>query len=113
MAPSRAFDRGLLRGVARYARTHGPWTFLREPPHDRQIDWKQKVSNRLRSGTVDAVIMREPERIEEIVQMGIPGICAPRDLSHWSSPRHPVSCSVRKMGITCAQDGIVDDASNR
>jgi LacI family transcriptional regulator len=77
IAPTRAFDRGLLQGIAHYANEYGPWTFYREPPHYQAINWKKKVSDRLRAGQVDAIIMREPERIEEIIQYGIPGICAP------------------------------------
>jgi LacI family transcriptional regulator len=77
IAPTRAFDRGLLQGIARYANEYGPWTFYREPPHYQAIDWKKKVSDRLRSGQVDGIIMREPERIDEIIRCGIPGICAP------------------------------------
>jgi LacI family transcriptional regulator len=77
IAPARAFDRGLLQGIARYANEYGPWTFYREPPHYQVVDWKKKVTDRLRSGQVDAIIMREPERIDEIIQFGIPGICAP------------------------------------
>jgi len=77
IAPTRAFDRGLLQGIARYANEYGPWTFYREPPHYQAIDWKKKVSDRLRTGQVDAIIMREPERIDEIIKYGIPGICAP------------------------------------
>ncbi len=77
IAPTRAFDRGLLQGIARYANECGPWTFYREPPHYQAIDWKKKVSDRLAQGQVDAIIMREPERIEEIIEQGIPGICAP------------------------------------
>ena len=77
IAPARAFDRGLLQGIARYANEYGPWTFYREPPHYQAIDWKEKVSDRLRSGQIDAIIMREPERIDEIIRCGVPGICAP------------------------------------
>lgn len=77
IAPTRAFDRGLLQGIARYANERGPWTFYREPPHYQAIDWKKKVSDRLRNGHVDGIIMREPERIDEIIHQKIPGICAP------------------------------------
>jgi len=77
IAPTRAFDRGLLQGIARYANEYGPWTFYREPPHYQAIDWKNKVSDRLHRGQVDGIIMREPERIDEIIRCGIPGICAP------------------------------------
>ena len=77
IAPTRAFDRGLLQGIARYANEYGPWTFYREPPHYQAVDWKAKVSDRLRSGKIDGIIMREPERIDEIIRWGIPGICAP------------------------------------
>ena len=65
IAPTRSFDRGLLTGIAKYASRHESWTFLREPPHYRQIEWKKKVSDRLRSGSIDAVVMREPQKIEE------------------------------------------------
>ncbi len=77
IAPTRAFDRGLLQGIARYANERGPWTFYREPPHYQAIDWKKKVTDRLSAKQVDGIIMREPERIEEIIRRKIPGICAP------------------------------------
>lgn len=77
IAPTRAFDRGLLQGIARYANERGPWTFYREPPHYQAIDWKKKVSDRLRDGHVDGIIMREPVRIDEIIDRKVPGICAP------------------------------------
>ncbi len=77
IAPTRAFDRGLLQGIARYANERGPWTFYREPPHYQAIDWKKKVTDRLSARQVDGIIMREPERIEEIIRRRIPGICAP------------------------------------
>jgi len=38
IAPTRAFDRGLLQGLARYANECGPWTFYREPPTSRCVD---------------------------------------------------------------------------
>jgi len=77
IAPTRAFDRGLLQGIARYANECGPWTFYREPPHYQAINWKKKVSDRIGAGQVDGIIMREPERIDEIIRQKIPGICAP------------------------------------
>jgi LacI family transcriptional regulator len=77
IAPTRAYDRGLLRGFARYANLHGPWIIHREAPFDRQWDWQEKVTPRLRSGEIDGIIMREPERLEEIMESGVPAICAP------------------------------------
>lgn len=62
IAPTRAFDRGLLQGIARYANEYGPWTFYREPLHYQAVDWKKKVSDCLRGEQVDAIIMREPGR---------------------------------------------------
>jgi LacI family transcriptional regulator len=76
-APTRAFDRGLLQGIARYANEFGPWTFYREPPHYQAVDWRKRVTERLHQGNVDAIIMREPERMDEIIRFGVPGICAP------------------------------------
>lgn len=84
IVPARAYDRGLLRGIARYANLHGPWIFYREPPFYRHASWRERVSAHLRSGDVDGVIMREPERIEEIVQAGVPAVCAP--YTRWVIP---------------------------
>ena len=77
IAPARAYDRGLLRGFARYANLHGPWIINRDPAFDRQGDWQDNVTPRLRSGEIDGIIMREPERLEEIMQLDVPAICAP------------------------------------
>ena len=77
IAPMRAFDRGLLQGIACYANEYGPWTFYREPPHYQSVSWKKKFSDRLRTGQIDGIIMREPEKINEIINSKIPGIAAP------------------------------------
>jgi len=73
----RAFDRGLLQGIARYANEYGPWNFYREPPHYQSVSWKKKVSDRLRTGQIDGIIVREPERINEIIDSKTPCIAAP------------------------------------
>jgi len=120
IAPARAFDRGLLQGIARYANEYGPWTFYREPPHYQAVDWKKKVTDRLRGGQVDAIIMREPERINEIIRYGIPGICAPvtkprvegfinvtidNDAVGRLGAEHLVQCGFRHFGY-CGFQGI-------
>jgi LacI family transcriptional regulator len=75
---SRTYGRELLRGIARYNRFYGPWSFYMEPPfylesggRIRQLD----VSH-LKQLEADGIIMRDTEKPEEIARMGIPTIIA-------------------------------------
>jgi LacI family transcriptional regulator len=75
---SRTYGRELLRGIARYNRFYGPWSFYMEPPfylesggRIRQLD----VSH-LKQLEPDGIIMRDTEKPEEIASMGIPTIIA-------------------------------------
>ena len=69
----RKYGRDFVKGVARYARHFGPWTFHRELPHTYRLgrkefpDWDR----------IDGVIMRESPRMEEIMKRGIPLIVCP------------------------------------
>lgn len=68
---SRAYERALLRGIARYSRLHGPWIFFREPPF-----WgdppQQSLMAQLQA--VDGIIMRECALLPEILKLRKPVI---------------------------------------
>ncbi len=75
---SRAYGRELLRGIARYSRLYGPWSFYMEPPfylesggRIRQLD----VSH-LKELDADGIIMRDTGKPEQIAAMGVPTIIA-------------------------------------
>jgi LacI family transcriptional regulator len=65
---SRASGRDLLRGIAEYARHHGPWSFYWEPgglekawPHLKQLE-------------ADGIILRDVEKVEEVLAHDLPAI---------------------------------------
>ncbi len=69
---SKAFGRGLLAGVGRFARLHGQWsTFVDERGLSDPIpDWVE-------SGDFDGIIVRASQRetLEYVIGFGIPTIC--------------------------------------
>jgi len=74
---SRAYGRGLLRGIAKYSRLHGPWIFYRKPLYYRRPgEWVRALS-RQKKLEADGIIMVEQEKPEEIIAMGLPTIASP------------------------------------
>ncbi len=65
---SRASGRSLLRGVARYARLHGPWSFHWEP------GGLEKAWPRLKSLDADGIIPRDVEKTREALRLGLPAV---------------------------------------
>ena len=67
---SREFGRGLLHGIARYSRLHGPWRVHRQPAGlDSSLpEWKD-----LR---IDGAIVRDVKMAEHLAQSGFPVIFA-------------------------------------
>ena len=65
---SRASGRSLLRGIADYARHHGPWSFYWEP------GGLEKHWPRLKTLDVDGVILRDVERVQEVISLGLPAV---------------------------------------
>ena len=65
---SRASGRNLLRGIAEYARHHGPWSFFWEPRglEAARIDLKHLDA--------DGIILRDMEQVEEVAARGIPTV---------------------------------------
>jgi LacI family transcriptional regulator len=50
---SRTYGRGIIRGIARYAHVHGPWSFFTE---ERELH--SGIPDRLQSWNVDGIIAR-------------------------------------------------------
>jgi LacI family transcriptional regulator len=65
---SRASGRALLTGVARYAHHHGPWSFYWEPAG------LEKAWPVLRTLDADGIIMRDVEKVGEVLACGIPAV---------------------------------------
>jgi LacI family transcriptional regulator len=65
---SRGSGRSLLRGIANYAHHHGPWSFYWEP------GGLEKIWPKLRSLDVDGIILRDVDKLEEVLAFGIPAV---------------------------------------
>jgi LacI family transcriptional regulator len=73
---SRAFGRGLITGIARYSKLHGPWSFYMEP-----IGLKSSIPH-LTSWKPDGIIMRDSLITKELLKLKIPTILAIHDSSY-------------------------------
>jgi LacI family transcriptional regulator len=71
--PSRTYTRGLLSGVAKYARLQGLWTFYR-PLEYREPKARRGLLQVLKSLQPDGIFMREPAEMEQIIAMDIPTV---------------------------------------
>jgi LacI family transcriptional regulator len=65
---SRGSGRSLLRGIAHYAHHHGPWSFFWEPAG------LEKAWPKLKSLDLDGIILRDVDKLKEVVAFGIPAI---------------------------------------
>jgi len=65
---SRGSGRSLLRGIANYAHHHGPWSCYWEP------GGLEKVWPKLRSLDMDGIILRDVDKLEEVLAFGIPAV---------------------------------------
>jgi LacI family transcriptional regulator len=75
---SRAYGRDLLRGIARYSRFYGPWSFYMEPPFYLESGGRIRQLNvsHLKGLNADGIIMRDTGKPEQIAAMGLPTIIA-------------------------------------
>lgn len=81
---SRASERGLLRGIARYSRFHSPWVFYREPPFYRKPPYHRATrpspSAPLGQGRdIDGVVAyaANAAQIEAFLPPGLPAVVLP------------------------------------
>ena len=65
---ARAAGRALLCGIARYAHHQGPWSFYWE------VGGMERFSGSLDRLDADGVIMRDTDRLEEVLARGLPAV---------------------------------------
>jgi len=92
---SRASERGLLRGIARYSRFHNPWIFYREPPFYRKPPYHRlprhpQTLTSLRQRGIDGIVAyaANPAQIETFLPAGFPAVVLPIE------ERIPGRCSI-------------------
>ena len=71
--PSRTYTRGLLSGIAKYARLQGLWTFYR-PLEYREPKARRGLLQVLKTLEPDGIFMREPAEMKQIIAMDIPTV---------------------------------------
>jgi len=75
MQANRSYERGLLRGIAQYARLHGPWQFYRQLP---QLSGGMKpLQSELKHWKPDGIIIREGSGVSSVMLKRTPCIYAP------------------------------------
>ncbi len=70
------YSKGLLKGIARYSREHGPWVFCRMPLYQRETIGVKGILEWAQEWGADGIIgqlYNDPE-IQKIVEAGIPVI---------------------------------------
>ncbi len=69
---SRTYDRGLLRGIARYSHLHGEWIFVRKPPIYliRKNNTKKLISRV--DDVVDGIVATKEEITRDVINTEIP-----------------------------------------
>lgn len=86
---SRGSGRSLLRGIAHYAHHHGPWSFYWEP------GGLEKAWPKLKTLDLDGIILRDVDKLEEVVAFGIPAVVIGHGRTEVSSLLNVVTDSQR------------------
>lgn len=74
---SRAYGQGLLYGIAKYSRLHGPWGFYREPQfYFKRSNDREMVLSKLKKWDAAGIIARVPDldKANEILSLGLPTV---------------------------------------
>lgn len=75
MQADRAYERGLLKGILKYSRLHGPWRYFRSIP---TVSGGQTPSMaELKKWSADGIIWREQKNTKKILSLNLPTIIAP------------------------------------
>lgn len=75
---SHSYGRGLIRGIARYSRIHGPWNFYHlEPFYRRSASSTKKFLDGLKGCGATGIILREPDKNNFILELNLPTIVSP------------------------------------
>lgn len=83
---SRGYGRQLLRGIARYSKLRGPWSFHLKSPFDVDFGRREKRPNHIphnsdisflaKDWPADGIIMREQNVTDDFLRLGVPVIIA-------------------------------------
>jgi LacI family transcriptional regulator len=95
---STEYGRGLLRGIVRYSRLHGPWSLYLAPGHVEQ------VLPRAKSWDGDGIIgrIRTPEMARAVLSAGLPFVAS--SLSELSpGDARPAFCEIRTKSASIAR----------
>ena len=70
------YDRGLLRGIGKYSRLHGPWVFYKMPSMYLNTAWRHRSTelSRLKDWGADGIITRLVKSVQPLIDEGIPVI---------------------------------------
>ncbi len=71
---SRTCERDFLRGIARYARMHGPWTFYHKPKFYLRSDSRAISISQIKSFEPDGIIVSDVENIDKILAFNVPTV---------------------------------------
>jgi LacI family transcriptional regulator len=71
---SRTCERDFLRGIARYARTHGPWTFYHKPKFYLASNHRTTSISQIQRFNPDGIILSDVEKMDDILNLGRPTI---------------------------------------
>ncbi len=74
---SGAYDRGLIKGIAQYAKYYDSWFFLRESPYFIYKNTDKKIIQYIKEWKPDGIIMCENDLANEIISLNIPTIISP------------------------------------
>jgi LacI family transcriptional regulator len=78
--PGRAFDRGLLTGIARYVATHRPWEFVRPATFYQRFSGLVSQSlSEIRRISPDGIIANGTPALHGLVSLQVPVIVVPID----------------------------------
>ena len=72
---SRAYEQGILAGIANYSRLHGPWLFYRNIP---AVSGGKKITlSQIKKLETDGIIVREQDITEKLLTLNQPTILSP------------------------------------
>lgn len=74
---AREYERGLLRGIAKYSQLNGPWTFLKKPVYYLQSSKTGLSLKQLRDFHADGIITCEGPLLEHVLDFSLPTIISP------------------------------------
>jgi LacI family transcriptional regulator len=80
METSRTYGRSILRGIARYSRSHGTWIFYKKAPFYWRTGGERFTLEKIFKMDTDGLILREQrtrQQTEKILALGIPTVVSP------------------------------------